>query len=51
MGRSMDTDDRSEMAWEIIARAVQVSDTLKKEDIEERIEAYRESADLSLKVK
>ena len=25
----MDTDDLSEMAWEIIARAAQVSDTLK----------------------
>ena len=27
----MDTDDLSEMAWEIIARAAQVSDTLKAE--------------------
>ena len=25
----MDTDDLSDMAWEIIARAAQVSDTLK----------------------
>jgi hypothetical protein len=40
----MDTDDLSEMAWEIIARAAQVSDTLKV-DLGARSSRYRNEDD------
>jgi hypothetical protein len=40
----MDTDDLSEMGWEIIARAAQVSDTLKV-DLGARSSRYRNEDD------